>query len=113
MQAYKSNDWRRFFWYHLSKSDILNNLWPWLIGMCIYTTAVAFFEMHFWNLSKNEHVKNITQMHTLLGFALSMLLVFRTNTAYDRWWEGRKLWGSLVKRSYFSESKPIVQRRYH
>jgi len=28
-----------------------------------------------------------------------MLLVFRTNTAYDRWWEGRKLWGSLVNNS--------------
>ena len=38
-------------------------------------------------------------MHTLLGFAISMLLVFRTNTAYDRWWEGRKLWGSLVNSS--------------
>jgi putative membrane protein len=35
----------------------------------------------------------------LLGFAISMLLVFRTNTAYDRWWEGRKLWGSLVNNS--------------
>ena len=38
-------------------------------------------------------------MHSLLGFAISMLLVFRTNTAYDRWWEGRKLWGSLVNAS--------------
>jgi putative membrane protein len=28
-----------------------------------------------------------------------MLLVFRTNTAYDRWWEGRKLWGALVNNS--------------
>lgn len=28
-----------------------------------------------------------------------MLLVFRTNTAYDRWWEGRKLWGSLLNNS--------------
>ncbi len=35
----------------------------------------------------------------MLGFAISMLLVFRTNTAYDRWWEGRKLWGSLVNNS--------------
>lgn len=33
---------------------------------------------------------------SLLGVVLSILLVFRTNTAYDRWWEGRKLWGSLV-----------------
>jgi ion channel-forming bestrophin family protein len=27
------------------------------------------------------------------------LLVFRTNTAYDRWWEGRKMWGALVNNS--------------
>jgi len=27
---------------------------------------------------------------------LSVLLVFRTNSAHDRFWEGRKLWGSLV-----------------
>jgi len=26
-------------------------------------------------------------------------MVFRTNTAYDRWWEGRKLWGSLLNNS--------------
>jgi putative membrane protein len=34
-----------------------------------------------------------------LGFVISLLLVFRTNTAYDRWWEGRKLWGSVVNDS--------------
>ena len=34
--------------------------------------------------------------HGLLGLVLGMLLVFRTNTSYDRWWEGRKLWGQLV-----------------
>jgi putative membrane protein len=33
---------------------------------------------------------------SLLGVVLSILLVFRTNTAYDRWWEGRKQWGALV-----------------
>jgi putative membrane protein len=33
---------------------------------------------------------------SLLGVVLSILLSFRTNTAYDRWWEGRKLWGDLV-----------------
>ncbi|MBD2026063.1 bestrophin family ion channel [Leptolyngbya sp. FACHB-711] len=27
---------------------------------------------------------------------LGLMLVFRTNTAYERFWEGRKLWGSLV-----------------
>jgi len=33
---------------------------------------------------------------SLLGIVLSIVLVFRTNSAYDRWWEGRKLWGALV-----------------
>jgi putative membrane protein len=33
---------------------------------------------------------------SLLGVVLSILLSFRTNTSYDRWWEGRKLWGDLV-----------------
>lgn len=32
----------------------------------------------------------------LVTVLLSLLLAFRTNTAYDRWWEGRKLWESLV-----------------
>jgi putative membrane protein len=27
------------------------------------------------------------------------LLAYRTNTAYDRWWEGRKQWGALVNNS--------------
>jgi putative membrane protein len=34
--------------------------------------------------------------HTLLGVALGLLLVFRTNASYDRFWEGRKQWGGIV-----------------
>tara|TARA_B110000211_G_C13913768_1_gene479540 strand:- start:134 stop:898 length:765 start_codon:yes stop_codon:yes gene_type:complete len=34
--------------------------------------------------------------HTVLGLVIGLLLVFRTNTAYDRWWEGRKHLGALV-----------------
>lgn len=30
------------------------------------------------------------------SLVLSLLLVFRTNTAYERFWEGRKQWGSLI-----------------
>ncbi len=32
----------------------------------------------------------------VFGIALSLFLGFRNNAAYDRWWEGRKLWGQLV-----------------
>lgn len=33
---------------------------------------------------------------TLVGFALAIFLGFRNNTGYDRFWEGRKLWGAMV-----------------
>jgi putative membrane protein len=32
----------------------------------------------------------------MIGLAISVFLGFRTNVAYDRYWEGRKLWGALV-----------------
>ncbi len=34
--------------------------------------------------------------HSLIGTSLGLLLVFRTNASYDRFWEGRKLWGGIV-----------------
>jgi putative membrane protein len=40
-----------------------------------------------------------TTAHGVVGVALGLLLVFRTNTSYDRYWEGRKLLGSIVNRS--------------
>ena len=36
---------------------------------------------------------------SIIGLALAVCLGFRNNVAYDRWWEGRKLWGELVTRS--------------
>ncbi|MCG2841536.1 bestrophin family protein [Sandaracinobacter sp. RS1-74] len=33
---------------------------------------------------------------TLIGIALSIFMSFRNNACYDRWWEGRKLWGALI-----------------
>lgn len=35
-------------------------------------------------------------LHTLMGVAMGMLLVFRTSSSYERFWEGRKLWGGIV-----------------
>ncbi len=67
-----------------------------MIIIGLYSAGIAWLELSYWKLSEQSHLRNLTILHTLLGFAISMLLVFRTNTAYDRWWEGRKLWGSLV-----------------
>ena len=35
-------------------------------------------------------------LHTLVGSTLGLLLAFRTNSAYERFWEGRKAWGAVV-----------------
>lgn len=36
---------------------------------------------------------------TLIGLALGIFLGFRNNTSYDRFWEGRRLWGQLINTS--------------
>ncbi len=36
---------------------------------------------------------------TLFGSALALFLGFRDNSAYERWWEGRILWGSMINAS--------------
>ncbi len=91
-------DWISFI-FRFHKSDTIRKLMPLILLMCIYSYGVAYLEIQYLKLSENSHVKNITIMHGLLSFVISMLLVFRTNTAYDRWWEGRKQWGSLVNNS--------------
>lgn len=38
-------------------------------------------------------------VHSVLGTAIGLLLVFRTNTSYDRFWEGRRMWGNIINES--------------
>ncbi len=70
-----------------------------MFAIAIYSGLIGFMEVSYWQLSDASYIKNITIMHGMLGFVISLLLVFRTNTAYDRWWEGRRLWGQLVNNS--------------
>ncbi len=95
MISYNPKEWFVFI-FNFHKADTFRKLLPLMLGIAAYSWLVAFLEMEYWNLSENNYIRNIPILHNLLGFAISMLLVFRTNTAYDRWWEGRKLWGSLV-----------------
>lgn len=98
MVSYNPKDWFSYtFKFH--KADTFRKLWLMLVGIGVYSGIIAYLELEIWNLSASSLVKNIPMMHSLLGFAISMILVFRTNTAYDRWWEGRKLWGSLTNNS--------------
>lgn len=95
MIRYNPKDWFTFI-FKIHKSDTLSKLFPLIIGIAIYSGLVIFLEKEYFKLSSDSLVKNITIMHTLLGGVISLLLVFRTNSAYDRWWEGRKHWGDLT-----------------
>jgi putative membrane protein len=77
------------------KSEAIKKLLRRMMWVGVYTAALAFVQLNFMTLE----VKIDTIFISLLGTLLSLLLVFRTNTAYDRFWEGRKQWGSLVNQS--------------
>jgi len=98
MILYNPREWLKpLFFFH--RSDTFRKLLPLLAGLGLFTAFVAWLEINYLQLSATSYVRNVPMMHNLLGFAISMLLVFRTNTAYDRWWEGRKMWGNLVNSS--------------
>lgn len=70
-----------------------------MVVAAIYSGTIAYLELEVFRLSENSYVSNLGVMHSVLGFVISLLLVFRTNTAYDRWWEGRKQLGALTNAS--------------
>lgn len=98
MINYNPKDWFTFI-FRFHKSDTFRELFPLMVALAIYCLLVSWVEIGFLKLSENSRMKNLSIMHTMLTFVISMLLVFRTNTAYERWWEGRKLWGALVNSS--------------
>ncbi|MBL7728740.1 MAG: bestrophin family protein [Dinghuibacter sp.] len=98
MIAYNPKDWFTFL-FRVHKADTVRQLFPMIVAITAYATLIAWLELEYWHLSKDHVLRNLSSLHTLLGLVMSLLLVFRTNTAYDRWWEGRKLWGALVNNS--------------
>ncbi len=97
MIQYNPKDWFTFI-FRFHKADTFRKLLPILAAMALYSTLVIYLEIRL-SWVNDFHVQNIIQMHSLLGFAISIMLVFRTNTAYDRWWEARRWWGTLVNNS--------------
>ncbi len=73
----------------------LANLIPNVLLVGAYTALVYYLEHEVLRFD----FKPTSTVFSLLGIVLGLLLVFRTNTAYDRWWEGRRIWGGLVDSS--------------
>ncbi len=98
MIAYNPKDWFSIL-FRFHKADTFRKLLPLILAIGVYSAAVAWLELVLWKVGPDSRVRNLSLIHSTLGLVISLLLVFRTNTAYDRWWEGRKIWGSLVNAS--------------
>ena len=91
MITYNPKDWfRLIFFFH--KSDTFRILLPTMIVLGLLTTGACYVEKQY----LKDEIPSLTIFHQITGFIISLVLVFRINTAYDRWWEGRKQWGALV-----------------
>jgi len=108
MINYNPKEWVSFI-FHIHKADTFRKLWPLMISVGIFSAGIAYLELNYLKLAETTYIKNVGMMHNLLGFVISMLLVFRTNTSYDRWWDGRKLLGALtnVSRNFAIKIKAL------
>jgi len=73
------------------KTKTLKKLSLSVVSVGLYTLAIEVLEDKVFHID----FKAPSIVFSILGIVLGLLLVFRTNTAYDRWWEGRKLLSSL------------------
>lgn len=98
MINYNPKEWFSFI-FKFHKADTFRELFPLMLGISAYAWLVYWIEITYLHMGDDSKLKNLSILHSMLTFAISTLLVFRANSAYDRWWEGRKLWGALVNNS--------------
>ena len=98
MVYYNPKEWFSFV-FKLNKADTLRELFPLIIAVAAYAGVVTYLLIDFWKLPDTSLLKKVSYIHQTIGFVFSLLLAFRINSAYDRWWEGRKVWGSLTNSS--------------
>lgn len=84
---------------------VLKLHWPWMLAVF----AVAFAAR--WWIYQGGKVPFTPTPFQIAGVAIAIMLAFRNNSSYDRWWEGRKLWGALVNssRSWARQVMTFVQ----
>ncbi|MFH6959856.1 bestrophin family protein [Flavobacterium aquidurense] len=86
----KKHNWFRmlFEW----KGSVLPQLLPRLLLLLLFSFLVVYFKPYL--IAYNLHIN--PSIFTLFGIALAIFLGFRNSVSYDRFWEGRKLWGALL-----------------
>lgn len=100
----KVNWWSMLF---VWRGSIVRKILPQLIivaGLSVFAVWTAG------HLFRHKVPLNSTPF-TLTGVSLALFLGFRNSSAYDRWWEGRRLWGNLVNtaRSLTRQALTVAQ----
>lgn len=113
MVVYNPKRWISLIFHSYSKA-VLVTLWPALAFMSVYSGVICYFFVDYFKLHERDFQPTIA-MHQLLGVVLGLFLVFRTNTAYDRWWEGRRMWGGMVNstRNFAMKISACVSKENH
>lgn len=85
----KSNSFSLLFAWH---GTILPKVLP-ALGLVIFLSGLLVYlrQAHFFSFPAVPAIG-----FTIFGVILSIFLSFRNTACYDRWWEGRKLWGALI-----------------
>ena len=83
---------------NIGGSQVLRGISSPLLCITFISMLVALLHAFTGLLPAGTASKSLVQMHSLLGGALSLLLVFRTNSAYNRFWEARRIWESVLNR---------------
>lgn len=94
MVNYNPKQWFSLI-FHAYSRGVMRTLTPAVIILGIYSGLLCYVLLDVLRFHEEDFHTTIS-MHSLLGIVLGLFLVFRTNSSYDRWWEGRKLWGSMV-----------------
>lgn len=77
----------------------------------LVTTIFAFVTTVLWEVFGLQGVTLTVTPFSLIGVAISIFLGFRNNASYDRYWEARKLWGSMVNvsRTWARQTMHLIQ----
>lgn len=94
MVKYNPKTWFSLIFHSYSR-HVLKTLLPALLFMVGFSVVVCYVILDYFDLKPHEF-PGTTTVHSLLGIVLGLFLVFRVNSAYDRWWEGRRMWGGTV-----------------
>ncbi|NCI79395.1 bestrophin family protein [Acinetobacter kanungonis] len=88
----KNNSFKLLFAW---SGTILPKVLPALFIVVFISAVLVYLSSHqFFNIPAVPAIG-----FTIFGIILSIFLSFRNNACYDRWWEGRKLWGALIANS--------------